>query len=139
MNTFDLGKFRVEETNDVYLPAGHVSFLIDYELVLTADEVKKVYLEKFLQAVYPNAVGGPTAFPGTSGVGAPSFETVDVYVSHLKAGEVEHKASWSKETPDKPYPFPAKDYDAMRADLLKKLEGRDAVILRYINAKKKGK
>ena len=136
-NTFDLGKFLVIETNDVYVPAGYASFLIDGELVLVADEAKKDYFVKFLQAAYPNIMSGPTAFPGSAGVGVPDFDTVDAYVSGLKDGDALSKASWCKEHPDKPYPFPQKDYEALRADLLKKLEGRDALILRSINAKKK--
>jgi len=135
VNTFDLGKFLVVETNDVYVRPGYASYLIDSEVILTADGAKRDYLEKFLQAAYPNAMGGPTAFPGTAGVGSPEIETVDAYLSSLKDGDDRSRADWVKSRPGKRYPFPARDYAAERGELLKQLEGRDALILRYVDAK----
>lgn len=133
---FDLGKFLVIETNDVYLPAGYVSFLLDGETIVAATEEKKAYLEAFLKAAYPNLYGGPTLFPGDAGVGAPDFTTLESYVNNLKEGQDAATQKWARENADKPYPFPLKDYGQLRAELLKKLEGRDALILRYVNAKK---
>lgn len=137
VNEFSVGKFLVIETNDVYLPEGMVSFLIDSETILTESEEKKTYLKDFLKAAYPNLLDGPTAFPGTLPVGTPDFSTVDAYVSGLKESRVRREKEWAKEQPGKPFPFPKTDHEQLRADLLKKLEGKDALILRYINAKRK--
>ena len=138
-NVFTLGKFVVVETNDLYLEKGRLSFIVDDELILTADEEKAKYFRQFLEAVFPNIMGGPTAFPGALNVGAPHFESIDAYVSGLRKSTEEDKARWSKEHPDKPYPFPLQDYDALRADLLKELGGGDALVLRYVDAKNKGR
>lgn len=137
VNEFSLGKFLVVETNDVYLPEGTVSFLIDGETILTESEEKKAYLRDFIKAAYPNLLDGPTAFPGTLPVGAPAFSTVDAYVSGLKESQARREKEWAAEHPDKSFPFPKTNYDELRADLLKKMEGRDALILRYVSAGKK--
>lgn len=138
-NIFTLGKFVVVETNDLYVQKGRLSFIVDDELILTADEAKARYFRRFLEAVFPNVMGGPTAFPGTLDVGAPHFESIDSYVSGLRKSTEEDKKRWSKEHPDKPYPFAPHDYDALRADLLKQMGGADALVLRYVDAKNKGR
>lgn len=137
VNEFSVGNFLVIETNDVYLPEGFVSFLIDSETILTETEEKSAYLRDFLKAAYPNLMDGPTAFPGTLPVGVPDFSTVDAYISGLNDSQERRVKEWAAEQPDKPFPFPKKNYDELRADLMKKLKGRDALILRYVSAKKK--
>lgn len=137
VNEFSVGKFMVIETNDVYLPEGFVSFLIDSETILTETEEKSAYLRDFLKAAYPNLLDGPTAFPGTLPVGTPNFSTVDAYISGLNESQERRVKEWAAEQPGKPYPFPKKNYEELRADLMKKLKGRDALILRYVSAKKK--
>lgn len=134
VNEFDLGKFLVVETNDVYLPEGTASFIIDGETILTESEEKIKYLQDFLKAAYPNLLGGPTAFPAALPVGVPYFTTLDAYISGLKESQESRREVWAREQPGEQ--FPGRDYDQLRAELQKKLEGRDALILRYVNAKK---
>ena len=135
-NHFDLGRFLVIEKNDKYPPPGKVSVVIDQEIVLTATPEQKETLTKFLQAVYPNATGGPTLFMGDAVVGAPSIKTLEEYVSGLERANAKTRKDWDQKNPGEAYPRYLA-FDRMRAELGKLLEGRDALILRNVHAKGK--
>ncbi len=139
VNEFDLGKFLVIETNDVYLPEGMVSFIVDAQTILAAAEEKLDYLKNFLKAAYPNLADGPTAFPASLPVVFPYFTTLDSYISGLKESQERREKIWAAENPGQRPPSPGTDLDKLRAELQGKLDGRDAMVLRYVNARERDK
>ena len=133
---FHLGKILIDEKNDAILDPSekiYASFMLDQETILTRNAAAAKYALDLLEAAFPNALGGPTAYPGAVDVGAPSVETVDQYVDDLKKGDASDRSDWAKEHPGKAYPFPPQNYRKMRADLIARMKGYDVLVLRDVH------
>ncbi|HVC08934.1 MAG TPA: hypothetical protein VNH15_03235 [Elusimicrobiota bacterium] len=133
---FHLGKILVDEKNDAVLDANKKDYFvpaIDQETILTRNAAAAKYALDLLEAAFPDALGGPTAYPGAVDVGAPSVETVDQYVDDLKKGDASDRSDWAKEHPGKAYPFQPENYRKLRADLIARMKGYDVLVLRYVH------
>ncbi|HVA66546.1 MAG TPA: hypothetical protein VNK24_06440 [Elusimicrobiota bacterium] len=133
---FHLGKILVDEKNDAVLdPAekGYSLSAIDQETILTRNAAAAKYALDILEAAFPDALGGPTAYPGAVDVGAPSVETVDHYVDDLKKGDAADRSGWKKQHPGQACPFKPRNYRRLRAGLIARMKGYDVLVLRYVH------
>ncbi len=134
-HVFRLKNILVEETNDdprAY-PPGYTGYIIDLETILTRNQTEAEFVANLLKAAYPDAMGGPTAYPGSVNVGGVEVETVEQYARNDAKGG--HRVSPNSHS-NQLSPAEEKDYRKTLSELLSKMKGYDILVLRFVDVKR---
>ncbi len=134
-HVFRLKNILIEETNDdpKGYPPGYTGYIIDEETILTRNQTEADFAANLLKAAYPDAMGGPTAYPGSVNVGAVEVETVQQYARTLAKGEAH---ALGKSHSNQLSPAEEKTYRETLSKLLSKMKGYDVLVLRFVDVKK---